>query len=129
MTVSLPLRRLLFADAATCAVFGGLLALAPQTIAGPTALPPGLLLTAGLALLPVSAFIAWIASRAAIPAIGVRIVVAGNLMWVAASAGLLLPGWIDPTPLGTAFVAVQALAVALLAGLEHAALRALHAAA
>jgi hypothetical protein len=43
---------------------------------------------------------------------------------VAASFALLLTGWVAPTTLGIAFVVVQALAVALLAKLEHGALRA-----
>lgn len=117
------LPRLLLVDAASCAALGALLALVPTPVAGLTALPPALLLGAGLSLLPVAAFIAWVATRTPVPVAGVRVVVAGNLLWVAASLVLLVSGWIAPNALGTAFVAGQALVVALLAGLEHAALR------
>lgn len=119
----LPLRRLLLADAASCVALGGILSVASGPLAGLTALPSPLLLAAGLALLPVAGFIAWVATRAAVPAAGVRLVVAGNLLWVAASAGLLVSGAVSPNALGTAFVGAQALVVALLAALEHAARR------
>ena len=39
-------------------------------------------------------------------------------LWVAASFGLLVSGAVQPTMLGYAFVIAQALAVALLAGLQ-----------
>jgi hypothetical protein len=50
-------------------------------------------------------------------------IVAINALWVAASLGLLVSGVVAPTLLGYAFVIAQALAVALLAGLQFAGLR------
>jgi hypothetical protein len=51
----------------------------------------------------------------------VWLVIIGNLGWTAQSFALL--GQLAPTPLGTAFVSVQALAVLGLAGLEYMGLR------
>jgi hypothetical protein len=51
----------------------------------------------------------------------VWLVIVGNLGWTAESLALL--GQQSPTPLGTAFVAAQAIAVLGLAALEYAGLR------
>jgi hypothetical protein len=50
-------------------------------------------------------------------------VVALNALWVAASFGLLASGLVTPTVLGSAFVLLQALAVAGFAVLQMMALR------
>jgi len=42
-----------------------------------------------------------------------------NALWVAASIVLLLSGWVAPNALGTVFVIVQALAVAVFADLQY----------
>ena len=52
------LRTLLMNDAATCAAMGAGLVLAASPVARLTALPPDLLMGAGLALLPIAAFMA-----------------------------------------------------------------------
>jgi len=117
------LRSLLLADAATCAALGLVLDLGAAPIAALTGLPAGLLLYAGLALLPIAAFLALIALRPALQPLGSRLAVAGNVAWVATSLALLASGWGAPNGLGVAFVLVQALAVAGLALLEFAALR------
>lgn len=115
------LRTILLLDAATCAVMGAALGLAAAPIARLTDIPPGLLLYAGLILLPIAAFIAIVAARPA-PSL-VWLVILGNLGWVAASVLLLVSGWIAPNGLGYAFIAVQAIAVAIISKLEHGALR------
>lgn len=119
----LSLRPLLLADAATCAAMGALLALAPEPIGQLTEIPVALLFYAGLGLFPIAAFMATVATRPTIRTAGVRLIILGNLGWVAGSVLLLLAGWIGPNALGTAFILAQALAVALLAGLEQGALR------
>jgi len=123
MTIArIPLTTLLRLDALACAVMGAGLALGAGPLARLTALPEGLLIGAGVALLPVGAFIVLVA-RGTIPLrTGARMVVLGNLGWVLASLGLLASGWGAPNALGQGFVAVQALAVAALAALEHRAL-------
>lgn len=109
------LRRVLAADAALT----GLTALAMCLLAGPlaafTALPPTLLLVAGLVLLPYVAWIAWLAKR---PTRGkTRAVVAINLLWAADCLLLLASGWVTPNAFGVAFVLAQALATAVFAAL------------
>lgn len=119
------LRSLLIVDAVTCAVMGVALATAALPLAALTGLPAVLLGGAGLALLPIAAFMAATAWRPHPAAL--RLVVLGNAGWVAASLLLLaagpLAGWATPNALGVAFVLVQALAVAGLALLERAAAR------
>lgn len=120
----LSLRNLLLADAATCAAMGLALASGAAPLAALTGLPAALLSYAGLALLPIAAVMLLVALRPALQPAGTWLVIAGNAAWVAASLALLLSGWVAPTATGTAFVVVQALAVAVLAKLEHGALRA-----
>ena len=61
------LRRVLFADALSCAGMGLLLMLGAPVLAGALSLPEVLLRETGIVLLPCAAFVAWIVSRAAIP--------------------------------------------------------------
>ena len=114
-------RTILLFDAATCAVMGAALALLSAPLARLTEIPPALLLYAGLSLLPIAAFIAIVAMRPVPPL--VWLVILGNMAWIAASAMLLVGGWIAPNGLGYAFIAAQAIAVAIITKLEHGALR------
>lgn len=117
------LRSLLLFDAATCAAMGLALILGAGPVATLTALPAGLLHYAGLSLLPIAAFMAFVALRPALQPAGARLVVLGNAAWAVASLALPLFGWVAPNGLGVAFIAAQALAVVALALLERAALR------
>ena len=117
------LRWILLIDAATCVAMGLALALAAEFLSAPLGLPAPLLQYSGLALLPIAAYIAWVATRKAPPSVAVAIVVAGNALWIAASVALLASDWVSPSPLGSAFVIAQALGVALLDVLEYAAWR------
>lgn len=117
------LRSLLLIDAATCAAMGLALGLGAAPVAALTGLPQSLLIWAGLALLPVAAFLALVALRPALHAAGGRLAVAGNAGWVFASVALIASGWAQPNVLGVAFVLAQAAAVAVLTLLELAALR------
>jgi hypothetical protein len=112
------LRRVLLADAATCAATGLFLTLLARPLAPLFGLPAELHLYAGASLFPVAAFIAWVASRAYLSRRAVSLVILGNILWVAASLVLLAPGWVSPTALGYIFVVAQAAAVGLLAELE-----------
>lgn len=117
------LRTALTADAVASGAMGLGLALAPGAIGAATGLPAGLLLGAGLFLLPYAALIAWLASRAAVPRVLLWVLVAGNLGWAVESAALPLLGFVAPNGLGIAFIAVQAVAVAVFAELYIVALR------
>jgi hypothetical protein len=123
------LRRVLLADAAICLATGLLMTFGAGLIAGQTQLPPELLRPAGLSLFPIAAFIAFVATRRTLSRAGVWLVIMGNVGWVGASLGVLLGGAISPNAFGYAFVAVQALAVAVLAELEFTGVRKLGAAA
>jgi hypothetical protein len=87
------------------------------------ALPAALLLAAGLALLPWAACLLWLARKPAVPAAAVWAVIVVNVAWVADSAWVALGGMFQPNALGQAFIAVQALAVAVLAELEFIGMR------
>jgi hypothetical protein len=117
------LRKLLMLDAATCAAMGVLLLAGASFLARLMGIPAGVLFYAGLALLPIAAFMAIVARRAAISAAGVWSIVAGNVLWVAGSLWLAFGGWADPNTLGLAFILLQAAAVAALAVFEYLALQ------
>jgi hypothetical protein len=126
MSVSLtlsPLRTILLVDAVTCVVMGAALVSGAAMIAALTALPPALLLYAGFALFPIAAFMIAVAGMSITWRAGVWLIIAGNAAWVVGSLWLLVSGFIAPNALGCAFIAAQAIAVALLATLEHIALR------
>jgi hypothetical protein len=123
------LRRVLALDSASCAAIGLLLCLDAASLSGLFGLGERLLFGAGLLLLPLAAFIAWLASRPAPPSALVWLVVVGNLAWSAESFLLIETEAARITALGTAFVAVQSVAVLGLALLEYAGLRRMRAAA
>jgi len=107
------LRKVLLLDALTSGAMGLLLSLGARLLAGPLGLDAGLLTGAGLALLPFSACVLFVARRAAASRAQVAAIVAMNALWVFDSVLILLAGWVQPTALGVLFIAVQALTVAL----------------
>ena len=116
------LHRVLAADAALCLVAGLALAGAAGLGAGILGLPTGLLRGAGLVLLPVAFFVAWLARRPSPPRRAVVALVVLNGAWVMASLVLLWSGWIAPTAVGAGFILAQAALVAAFALLEARAL-------
>lgn len=125
MSVSAPtfLRRVLALDAVSSAVMGAVLVLAVTPLSSLLSLPASLLTWSGVSLLPFAAFVGWLATRELPPRAGVWVVVACNALWAVDSLVLLASGWVEPTFLGTAFVVVQALFVAVLAELQFFGLR------
>jgi hypothetical protein len=112
--VGVPLRTVLTVDALTCVAMGVLLGTLSARLSAWLGLPAALLFWAGVVLLPCAVLMLVAARR---PGAGlVKLVVLGNAAWVAASVLVLLV--LDPTPLGVAFVAAQAVVVAALAWLE-----------
>ncbi|HKR24324.1 MAG TPA: hypothetical protein VJS15_03625 [Allosphingosinicella sp.] len=121
MSQTLFLRRVLALDSLSCLTMGLAMSLGAAELAPLFGLPEPLLRLAGLALLPLAAFIGWLASRPVPPRALVWLVVIGNLGWTAESFAVIAQQ--QPTALGTAFVAAQALAVLGLSGLEYLGLR------
>ncbi len=123
------LRRVLALDSASCALIGLMLCLGAAPLSGLFGLGERLLFGAGLLLLPLAAFIAWLASRPSPPSPLVWLVIVGNVAWTAESLLLISTESARITALGTAFVAGQAIAVLGLALLEYVGLRRMRAAA
>jgi hypothetical protein len=121
MSSTLFLRRILALDALSCLALGLAMGLGAAMLAPLFGLPEPLVRIAGLALLPLGAFIGWLASRPAPPPALVWLVILGNVGWTAESFVVL--GQSQPTGLGTAFVAAQAAAVLGLGALEYLGLR------
>ena len=121
MSNTLFLRRILALDSLSCAAMGLLMGLGAASLAPLFGLPEGLVRGAGLALLPLAAFIGWLASRPNPPRPLVWIVILGNLGWTVES--FITLGQSQATALGTAFVAAQAVAVLGLAMLEFVGIR------
>lgn len=117
MSSTLFLRRVFALDSLSCLAMGLLMGLGAAALAPMFGLPEALIRIAGLLLLPLAAFIGWLASRPSPPRPLVWIVILGNLGWTAESFAVIAQH--QPAPLGTAFVAAQALAVLGLAALEY----------
>ncbi|HEU0059016.1 MAG TPA: hypothetical protein VFR19_03985 [Hyphomicrobiaceae bacterium] len=117
------LRRALVLDAVASGATALLVIAAAGLIDGMLGLPVALLRGAGLVLVPYVAFVAFVATRARIEPAAVWVIIACNALWAIASFLLLLSGQLAPTGLGIAFVAAQAIVVALLGELQYMGLR------
>lgn len=117
------LRRVLITDAAGGAVASVALLVAAGPLAEMLALPAPVLRYVALALLPIVAFIAWLATRPEPPRAGVWALIAINGLWAVESIFLLFSGWVHPNLTGQVFIVAQALVVAGLAELQFIGLR------
>ncbi|HRP78545.1 MAG TPA: hypothetical protein PL183_05500 [Aquamicrobium sp.] len=117
------LRNVLLADAAMGAAAAALTIIGSGLLAPLLGLPEALLFWAGVALVPVAAFLLVMARRALVPRSWLREIVFVNWAWVAASLGMLAFAPIAPNALGIIFILAQAAAVAGFAVLEGLALR------
>jgi len=120
---SLSLRQVLLLDAVATGATAVLLVTTAGFLAGPLGLPEALLRGAGLVLVPFVALVAWTAFREPSPTGAVLTIIAGNVIWVAASLLLLISGYVAPTLAGYGLVTAQALVVGLFAELQMIALR------
>ena len=117
-TSPLFLRRVLWLDAATGGVTGLMQVLLAKHLSELLGLPVGLLVASGWAIFGYVALIALIATRQPIPQALVWLLIVANGLWVLGCLALLFGGLVAPTLMGQAFIAVQALAVGLLAELQ-----------
>ena len=117
------LRNALLLDAAASGATALLLIAGAGLLDGLLGLPVALMREAGLILVPFVAFVAWVGTRAEASRGAIWTIIAANALWVVASIGLLVSGWVAPTALGYAFVIAQAAVVALFGELQHAGLK------
>ena len=113
------LRRVLWADAIVSAVVGAVMALGANALQELLGLPSSLLALAGIALFPYAAYVAWLATRRAVPRAAVWAPIVVNVVWAVDCAFLLFGADLRPTWLGEAFVAMQIVTVLLFAELEY----------
>jgi hypothetical protein len=117
------LRFALTIDAIASGASAVLLLAGAGSLSGLLGLPEELLRIAGIVLVPFVALVGSLAMRQQ-PSVGaVWAVILLNLAWVAASALLLVGGFVSPTMLGYALVAAQAVAVLIFADLQYFGLR------
>lgn len=121
--ISTFLRGVLFADAATCTVTALLSMLFSEKLGAFLELPAQFLFYAGLSLLPFAAFLLFTATRERAASIFVWAIILLNALWTLDSFLILLAGWVKPNAFGYAFVILQAIGVAVLAGLEFVGLK------
>ena len=113
------LRRSLLLDAVASGAMGVLLAAGGALLDDPLGIPAAVLVPVGGFLLAYAAGLWLLGSRPRPSRPAVRMVVAGNLLWVVA----VVAGWWSPTGAGTAFLLLQAAAVAVFAELQVTGLR------
>ena len=116
------LRRVWWADAAVSAAVGAVMAGAAGPLGELVGLSPRLLAVAGLSLLPYAAFLAWVATRSAVPRAAAWAPVVLNVVWAIDCAALAL-AQAEAMPLRVGFIAVQAITVLAFAELELTGLR------
>ena len=116
------LRRIWWADAAVSAVVGAAMAGAAGLLGELIGLPSRLLAVAGLSLLPYAAFLAWLATRNAVPRAAAWVPVLLNVVWAidCIALGVMQAG---AGPLLIGFIAVQVVTVLTFAELEFGGLR------
>jgi len=117
------LRRALVLDAVASGATGLTMIAGAGLVEGLLGLPAALLRGAGMVLMPYVAFVIYTGTRETISRPAVWAIIVANALWAAASAFLLVSGWVAPTALGTAFVIAQAVVVALLGELQYMGLR------
>lgn len=117
------LRNVLLLDAGCTAVTGVLLTAGHQALSGLLGLPPAFMLGVGLFCLAWAVGLGLLSRRYQTSRALVWTIIAANLLWAVDSFVLLGLGWLQPTSLGIAFVALQAAAVAVFAELQWWALK------
>ena len=118
------LKNALLADAAVSGATALLQTAATPTLVSLLGLPAGLLLETGLFMIGYCGLLIWLARRVRLSVIWIELIVAGNLLWAVGCAIVLLQAkTLATSPLGQAFVIVQAIAVLAFAALEWAGLK------
>lgn len=114
----LPLKPVLIADAAVCALFFTVCVFDAHLLSPALGLPEAVIRAAGWICLPVAAALTFLASQAVPNAALLRLIAAGNLGWVAASFAVVAIFAATLTSVGLALVIGQAVAVLVVALVE-----------
>lgn len=117
------LRTVIGLDAAACGLMGAAFAFDAGLLAEPLGLSPAFMQPVGWFLLPYAAVLAVLATRRSLPRGVVWGLVAFNVAWTVESLAVMALGWIQPTGLGIAFVAAQAVAALVVGDLQYLVLR------
>jgi hypothetical protein len=124
MPVTPLVRKTLLADAAVSGAAAVLMITGAGLLGPLLSIPKSLLFWAGLLLVPFVAMLLIVARRETAHRMILLDIVLLNVLWVVASFAVILLGVVEPNALGIAFIAAQALAVALFAALQVGALKA-----
>ena len=123
LTSPVGLRRVLWADALSGSGSAALHLAFTASLSSLLGLPGALLTASGLALLVYVALAGSLALQGTPSRSLLGLLVIGNFAWVIACLALLFGGIVSPTPLGQAYLVVQAVAVLVLAELQWMALQ------
>lgn len=117
------LRRVLWVDALAGSGSAALHLALTAWLSSLLGLPGALLIGSGVALLVYVALAGSLALQATPPRALLGLLVIGNFAWVLACLVLLFGGVVSPTPLGQAYIVLQAVTVLVLAELQWIAMR------
>src|SRR5687767_8615830 len=88
------LRKSLLLDAAASGATAALLIAGAGLLDGLLGLPVALMREAGVILVPFVGFVVWVGTRDVVTRGAVWAIIATNALWVIASLGLLVSGWV-----------------------------------
>lgn len=117
------LRKALMLDAAASGAMGLIFVAGFSVLPAFLGLPQAFIAGIGAVCLMWSVINGFAATRQRLPSAAVWAIIALNGIWVLESAVLLLSGWLQPTGIGTAFVVLQAIVVAILAEMQFVGLK------
>ena len=120
---SLFLRRALVLDCVISGISAAALLIGSDTFAALLGTSALFIRYAGASLVPFAAFVLYLSQRDPVSRAAVWTVIALNAAWVAGSILLLFTTLVAPTTIGTAFVILQAIAVAAFAEMQYVGLR------
>lgn len=116
-------RRVFAFDAVATVATGVLFAAGAPLLQTLMGLDPAFSVPVGLFLIAYAVIPAVMAARKTLPVPAVWAVIAINTVWMIESFAGLALGWVQANGLGIAFIAVQALAVGVIAGLQFIGMR------
>lgn len=117
------LRLALVVDAVATSAMAGLQLALPDALSRLLMLPRGLLLETGAFLVAYVLLLVVMARTQRVRSWLVKTIVIGNGLWAVGCVALLASGAVEPSALGVAYVAMQALAVVAFAGAQYLGLR------